>query len=805
MAEDLSSSNFPVVSPGGNGASGGPAPTRWLRGGADDQTGAPEGGELARYLSILRRAKWLVLSVGLLGLVGGVVLARYTKLVYQAQATIWVESVPDRGTTEQGPIQQAQLLGSSGWVELLKSYVVLDPVVSQTKAYLTTPPDVDSTLFAGFSLGERFRPGRYRLSVDPAGRAATLTTDGGVVVERVAPGDSIGRPVGFSWAPPRAALTPDMHEDFDVASPRDAAADLSERLIVIMSERGNFLRVGLEGTDPRTIAATLNALVQRYVEVADQLKRDKLTELVGILKEQLDQAERRLRESESELQRFRVQTITLPSDRATPVAPGLALTRDPVFTNFFDMRIELEQVRRDREAMQRALARSSGSGLSTDELESVGAVQHSTELTTALRDLTDKRAALRALLYRYTDDYPPVHDLAGAIDSLERRSIPAIAQGVIDALSARERELDQRVQSASRELQQIPPRAIEEARLQRDVEIGGTLYTTLQQRYESARLAEASSIPDVRVLDRALVPERPIKNRGVQFVLAGLVGGLAVGVVGALARDRFDRRVRYPEQVTSGMGLPILGVIPFLRGKDGRTSVGALPIIEAVRGIRLNVIHAYGAAGPLVLTVTSPGPGDGKSFVASNLALSFAHAGHRTLLIDGDSRRGSLHRVVRGSRKPGLTDLLAGRARVEVAVGQTEYAQLSFIGCGSGMPNAPELLSSPVLVQFLTSMRSSYEVIIVDSPPLNAGVDAFALGTVTGNLLLVVRTDSTDRQLAGAKLEVLDRLPIRILGAVVNGVKDWSGYQYYSYYLPGYQSDDEGVSPGKSKRLAGGD
>jgi capsular exopolysaccharide synthesis family protein len=804
MPDDSPLINPPVPSPGGNGALGG-ASSRWLRGGADAAGGAADGNELARHLATLRRAKWWVLATGLAGLAAGVTSARYAKPVYEAQATIWVESEPDRSGTQQGPIQQAQLLGSSGWIELLRSYVVLDPVVAQTRAYLSKAPDVASDLFADFALREPFRPGRYRLSVDPTGQTVTLAAEGGAVVERVAVGDSIGRPLGFIWAPPRSALPPGTSVEFGVSSPRDAASALAARLMPVMGERGNFLSIRLEGTDARALAATLNALVERYVQVAGELKRDKLTELVGILRDQLGQAERKLRESESELQRFRVQTITLPSDRATPVVPGLAATRDPVFSSFFDIRIEVEQVRRDREAIQRVLADAGASGLSTDALEGVGAVQHSTELTAALRELTDKRAELRALRYRYTDEHAPLRDLAGAIDTLERRSIPAIAQLVIDALSARERELDQRVQSASRELQQIPPRAIEEARLQRDVEIAGTLYTTLQQRYETARLAEVSSIPDVRVLDRAQIPDRPIKNRAMYFLVAGLVGGLGVGVGGALARDRLDRRVRYPEQVTTGMGLPILGVIPFYRAPDGRTALEAVPVIEALRGIRLNVTHAYGAAGPLVLTVTSPGPGDGKSFVASNLALSFAHAGHRTLLIDGDSRRGSLHRVIRANRKPGLTDVLAGGGKADAVVGQTDYPQLSFLGCGSGMTNAPELLSSPALLQLLTKFRSSYGVIIVDSPPLSAGIDAFALGTATGNLLLVVRTGATDRQLAGAKLEVLDRLPIRILGAVVNGVKDWSGYQYHSYYLPGYQSVAEpAATAAGGKRLSRG-
>ena len=790
MSEYLPAPGLPVPSPPtGDGASGQAAPTRWRDSDAPEQV--QEGGvDLARYLGALRRFKWMVLGATVAGLAVGVVLYRRARPLYEAQATIWVESQPDRNATDQGPIQQSQLLGARGWTDLLTSYVVLDHAVREARLYLTTPPGVDSTLFAGFTLKDRFRPGRYRLSVGQGGRTVTLTANG-AVVERAASGDSIGRALGFNWAPPAGVLRPGLRVDFGVANPRDAASALADRLVVSMNERGNFLKLTLDGSNPQSLAATLNALIERYVDVADQLKKDKITELVKILQDQLDQAGSKLKVSEGLLQEFRVKTITLPSDRATPVAAGLAVTQDPVLTNYFDMKIQLGQVQRDRAAIQRALAAAPDSGLSADELEGIQAVQQSPDLTAALKELTDKRAELRALRYRYTDQTAPVRDLMASIDTLERHSIPAIAQGVIDALSAKEQDLSQRVASASQELQQIPPRSIEEARLQRDVEIAGNLYTTLQQRYESARLAEASSVPDVRILDRAVVPDRPIKNRGMQLLLAGLMGGIALGVGGALARERFDRRVRYPEQVTTGLGLPILGVVPFYRGGDAHSAIGSLPVVEAIRGVRLNVRHAYGAAGPIVLTVTSPGPGDGKSFVASNLALSFAHAGHRTLLIDGDSRRGSLPRVLGGQRRPGLTDLLAAHVTLEAALNQTQYEHLRFIGCGSGMPNAPELLGSAVMVRVLTDLRSSYDVIVVDSPPLSAGVDAYALGTATGNLVLVVRTGATDRQLAGAKLEVLDRLPIRILGAVVNGVMDWTPYQYHSYYLPGYESVED--------------
>jgi capsular exopolysaccharide synthesis family protein len=273
-----------------------------------------------------------------------------------------------------------------------------------------------------------------------------------------------------------------------------------------------------------------------------------------------------------------------------------------------------------------------------------------------------------------------------------------------------------------------------------------------------------------------------------------------VGLLAAVMLDRFDRRLQYPEQVTSEMGLMILGVIPHLKGvQNGNGATDAAPVVEGLRGIRLNLVHAHGAAGPTCITITSPGSGDGKSFVASNLALSFANAGHRVLLVDGDSRRGTLHRILKARRTPGLTDYLAGRVSRAELVSETSYPGLHFVGCGTRSKDAPELLGSPVMAQLMSSLRSNYSVIIVDSPPLGAGVDAYALATWTGNLVLVLRTGATDRQLAEAKLEVLDRLPIRVLGAVLNGVKEWNVYRYYSYYLPGYDHEDEGGT----KKLVG--
>ncbi|PYO17131.1 MAG: hypothetical protein DMD31_00300 [Gemmatimonadetes bacterium] len=755
-----------------------------------------------RYWAAIVRYRWWVVLCTALGLVGGFVAASVLKPQYRAQATVWIDVAKERQDATRGPIRQGQLLEATAWVDLLQSYAVLDDVVRQRRLYLTPGARGDSLAFASFDMGERFRSGNYRLSVDASGKNFTLTAVGGVlmavggvVLQRGTPGEAVGDAIGFRWTPPAAALPAGASIAFSVVTPRDAAQRLSARLGVRLDENGNFMRLELDGTDPKSIAATLNAIAQRLVAVAAELKRAKLTELTRILNEQLTTAARNLRDAEGSLESFRVKTITLPSEQSTPVSPGLEATRDPVFRNFFEMRIMREQLRRDREAVLRVLAQAPESGLAVAGLEVIGTVHNSSDLVEALKELTAKQAELRALRYRYTDEHPPVKRLQASIETLERHTIPALAGALLEEVGTRERVLDSLVQSGGRELQQIPLRAVEEARLRREVTIAENLYTTLQQRYEEARLAEASTIPDVRVLDAAVVPHQPIKNTAPRLILVGLFGGLGLSLLGAVMMDRLDRHFRYPQQVTREMGLAILGAVPRIkRGGNGVDPEEARQVIEALRTVRLNLTHAYGSAGPLLVTITSPGPGDGKSFVSGNLARAFADAGQRTLLIDGDSRRGVLHRLFKGLRKPGLTDYLAGVVPLDAVVQRTDHPALWFIGSGSRTPDAPELLGAPPMARLLASVRTSYQVILIDSSPLGAGVDPFLLGTLTGSLLIVLRSGTTDRELAQANLDGLLRLPIRVLGAVLNDIEPRGAYRYYSY-LSGYAAEDEPTAP----------
>jgi capsular exopolysaccharide synthesis family protein len=747
--------------------------------------------EWQRYLAAAVRFKWVVLGVTLACTALGVLAAILVKPTYVARATVWVQ-VPIRPTRDEGPIWSGQLPISSGWMDLLQSYAVLDDVVRGLRLYVAPVEPGDSDVLRSFRIQDVVLPGTYRLEVDPQGQKFTLTAHGrDGVVQEGAVGDSVGPAIGFVWVPAASALTAGRRVDFTVTAPYEATGRLAKQLKVSADLDGNFLRMELGGPDPALISATVNAVANRFVEVAATLKREKLTELARILGAQLAQAQVRLGQTEDSLRVFRVRAVNVYSQGSASVTPNMQYQRDPMFAGLLDVKVSREEARHDRQTIERVLAQVAESGLALDALGMVGSVQRSTELAQALRDLTGKQADLRTLRAHYTEADPAVRRLAAEVGALERQTIPALAGALAGELRVREQQLGERVDAGSADLRKIPPLAVEETRLQRDVTLAEQLVLNLQQRYEEARLAEVSSLSDVRVLDRAAVPQTPAGSLGPILVVLAMIGGLGLGAGGAVLLDHNDRHVHHPDHVTQRMGLAILGAVPHVDWNNGKREESAGQVIEALRGVRLSVAHRHGGDGPVIVTVTSPGRADGKSFVASNLALAFADAGSRTLLIDGDVRRGRLHHVLNRLRRPGLTDILAGVVPLNQAMQATSSSNLSFIGCGARSHAGPALLSSAAMVQLVGQLRREFDAIIVDSAPLGAGADGFALGTATGSLLVVLRTGVSDRELAEAKLGILQHLPINVLGAVLNDVRPGGAYRYYSYYLENYGVRDE--------------
>jgi capsular exopolysaccharide synthesis family protein len=746
---------------------------------------ADEGGgiNLGRYISALKRYKWLIVAITIVGTIAGIGISQFIDPSYEVNATVWV-SDPQSG---KGPIRAPNMMDAQQWTELLGSFAILDPVAMEMRLYIQPNREADSTVFRTFQPTASLRTGTYGLEHDgKTYKLLNYAEAGDTQIEAGAVGDSIGRPVGFSWAPTAQELGRPRTIVFDVLSPREAALQIKSRLTLRNQTLSNFITLNYTGNKPQRLANTLNLMLSKFVDKATYYKKRELTEFSTTLADQLDVAQRNLKTAENNLEGFKIATIVKPSEQ--PVVGGTFMTTPPAIKAYQDYRVLLDDTRNDREALETIVREAKEGRISPEALVAVPSVlKNSPQLGSALADLNAKQAALRALKQKYTDEHDLVKRAQAEVSVLETQTIPLIALGTLTSLQRQEADLGRRISSSGAELQKIPARTVEEMRLTREVNVADNLYTNLKQRYQEARLAEASAVPDVQVLDSAQAPLRPSSNTAPGIIGLGIVGGLGLGLVLAILLDLVDKRFRYPDQATKELGLDILGGVPTIRRtKSGQMRIEeASQLVEAFRALRLNVRNAVENNGPVMLTVSSPGAGDGKSLISSNLALSFAESGYRTLLVDGDIRRGQLHTMFGVTQRPGLVDHLTGEATLDEVIRETPHRNMYLIPCGTRRHRGPELLAADGAAKLLRMLAQRFDAVIVDTAPLGAGIDPFALGAATGNMVVVLRTGRTDRKLAHAKLSTLDRLPVRLIGAVLNDIQADGMYKYYAY-LDGY-------------------
>jgi succinoglycan biosynthesis transport protein ExoP len=747
--------------------------------------------QLGRFSSAIRRYKWLILAVVAIGSSIGFALTRLVPPKYRVDGSILIR----KSNPGSGPIAAPGLISDpASWVDLTRSFIVLDQVVQRLGLYVEPSNWQDSSRVKDLRPSGTLIPGVYQLKIDNAGtryeliRPPAKAGEPSVTVETGVAGDSVGRSVGFLWAPERGRFAAGSTTEFRVMTARDAAVRLYQDLVVMpVGATSNLMRLQMTGEEPVMLTAKMNTLLDQFVKEAARLSRENLITIEATVEEQMEQAKSRLNSAEGALAAYRVNSITLPNDNAI-VSPGIAMATSPVFNKFFQDNVAHKTVMRDRQALAGIVSAGSSDRLSYEGLKALPPRGPNDPLDIEIRNLEVKQAELRNLQARFTDQHSLVIAKKEEIKYLEQQTIPTLARTTLQQLEITENELKRNIEGQATELRRIPQRSIEEARRNRDVFIADQVYSELQRRYHAAKLAAASAVPDVAVFDTASVPSRPSTDTAMSIFFVAILASIGLGIGAAILLDQTDRRFRYPEQATRDLGLDIMSGIPTIKNPRNASArlQEASQLVEAFRSLSLTVRSAFDGMGPVVLTVSSPGPGDGKSFVSANLAMALADGGYRTVVIDGDIRRGALHTVFAPAAQiPGLTDLLAGEAVLGEVLLPTSHPGLFLVPSGRRRRNGPELLAGESMLGLVRDLRQQFDAIIVDSAPLGAGIDPFALGVATGAMLIVLRTGETDRKLAQAKLEVLDRMPVRVLGTVLNDIGESPQFKYY-YYLEGY-------------------
>lgn len=322
------------------------------------------------------------------------------------------------------------------------------------------------------------------------------------------------------------------------------------------------------------------------------------------------------------------------------------------------------------------------------------------------------------------------------------------------------------------------------------------------------RLQSGSTLR-VSIVEPALTPGAPIKPRTKLNVALGLLLGLTLGVGLALLREFLDRTVKAPRELEAAIESPVVGTIPPFKAGKHLIPVAEQPrtaVAEAFRKLRTNFAFLGVDRASQCYVITSPSAGDGKSTVAANLAIALTQAGQRVAVIDADLRKPSIHRLFRLSQRVGTTTVLLDRAGIGDAIQHSAPDLPDVLTSGQLPPNPSELLGSRRMEELLAELKATYEVVLVDCPPLLPVTDPMVVSRFADGVLLVVRAGVTTRDQAEAAKGACMKAGAKIFGAVLNASPVIEGDQpaYYAYYGEAKSTDDTIVHAGLSVPPANG-
>ncbi len=323
---------------------------------------------------------------------------------------------------------------------------------------------------------------------------------------------------------------------------------------------------------------------------------------------------------------------------------------------------------------------------------------------------------------------------------------------------------------------------------QANLELYRQLYSTLLSNYEAVRLARLENTPNVVQVERAAPSTIPIQAGPLRYVIMGaLLGLLATGLL-AFTLEYMDDTLKTPQDVANVLGLPVVGYVVnegAMEKSEGMpyvTSSPRSPMAETFRSLRTNLEFASVDKPLKTILITSPGSGDGKTTVATNLAAVMAQANKRVILLEGDLRRPRVHRALGMSNQIGLSDVFRGQMDIRDVARYSKVKDLAAITSGSLPPNPTELLGSARMAQILARLVESASVVIIDSPPFVVS-DATVLSAKVDGVLLVIQPGRTHAEAARAMLAQLNRAGAHVVGVVLNRVprKNANYYGYYRY------------------------
>jgi len=325
---------------------------------------------------------------------------------------------------------------------------------------------------------------------------------------------------------------------------------------------------------------------------------------------------------------------------------------------------------------------------------------------------------------------------------------------------------------------------------QREMETNRQLYDALLMKMKDQNITGEIQPINLWVVERAQVPQFPYKPNKKKNLLLGLIVGLFGGIGLAFFIEYLDQSIKYPDETERALGLPVLGMVPLLKRKDGNidtvmTDQPRSTTAENYRALRTSVLLSSSTHPPRKILITSAAAGAGKSTTSVNLARAIAQSGKKVLLIDADLRKPRLHKIFGIDPEYGLSSYLAGWSKSAVLL-RTSEENLAFLPAGPIPPNPSELLTSAMMKELIDNLIDQVDYIVCDSPPLQSVVDARILSQIFDGAILVAKGKQTTYDMARRALKQLQDVNAPVLGVVINALELKKNDYYYANYYGAY-------------------
>jgi polysaccharide biosynthesis transport protein len=702
-----------------------------------------QGFDVYKYLRILNKYRWLIASMVVTSLILGGLFTYLSTPVYRATVSLQI----DRDTLNIVKVDglQPEELGAG-----LEFY--------QTQY----------ELLASRSLAERV--------VTTLG----LTNDASFSVRA-------SSPIGFAKD---LILGSKNEEETDVPLSQEEVTrktvDRLKTMINVAPVRGSrIVKVSVDHQDPTVAQRVANGYGDVFI--ADNLDRrfEATSYARKFLEERLQQLKARLEETEKELVAYAEEQGIIQLDGNKNLSSA-----DLEATN-----VKLAEARAERvkkELLWKQAQQTSGLGLK--EILESEAIQANRKLRTELAAEYQQKLAV------YKPAFPDMVKLRNQIRELDRQvenEVAAIKQSIEAAfLAAKEEEetLEASLEGTKTEVADQRNKSIQYTILQREVDTNRQLYDGLLQRYKEIGVAGGVGTNNISILDAAARPIFPRSPNLLVNIGLAFFAGLGLGILLALGLDYLDDSFKAPEDIEREVGLPVIGVIPKPESNreiedelfDARSTMS-----EAFRSLRTGLQFSTSDGLPRSLLITSSKPSEGKTTSTISLSKSLAQIGLEVLLIDGDLRNASVHKRLSASNEAGLSNYLSGAKRPEEVVQATDTPGLLLMTAGPLPPNPAELLNGPRFQSLLMLAAESFDIVLIDGPPIMGLADAPLISSNVQSTLLVVAANETRRSVVKVALRRLQMARASVIGALLNKFDakligygygyGYGDYEYHSY------------------------